>query len=54
MGRDRRPDVVILGYFNYQWGGGEVGRWERCKGSEVGEGCEDVGGSWFYSRLEEG
>ena len=34
-GRDRRPNFVILHYFNFWCEGGEVGRWEKCENGEV-------------------
>ena len=34
-GRDRRPNFVILHYFNFWCEGGEVGRWEKCEDGEV-------------------
>ena len=33
VGRGKRPNVVILEWFDCRWEGGEVGRW---KGSEAG------------------
>ena len=35
MGRDRRPNIVILECFICQWDRGEVGRWKRWEVSEV-------------------
>ena len=35
-GRDRRPNVVILRFFNFRWEGDEVARWERWEGGKGG------------------
>lgn len=63
LGRDRRPDVVILECFNCRWEGGEVERVDRKDGRvtrwerwglarwerwENGK-VEKIRDSWFYS-----
>ena len=40
VARDRRPNVVNLKCFICRWEDGEVGRWERWKGSDVGKAGE--------------